>query len=374
MEKKLNISSNEKKALIDYFSDSLSAEDSKILNNWLEKSEANKLLFDQLSDVWQSVNFVKYHDKIDIEKAWKEIQVQLNRDTNSGKQIWLKWTKVAAIFVLAFVLGGIGHYFLSQNPAPTELPLQVEYVAPLGSRSFIKMPDGSKIWLNAGTTLKYKNNFGIDKREISLSGEAFFEIEKNPRLPFIVQTSELNITALGTKFNVKAYDEEKTIETTLIEGSVKLEGNNFQLAEDVVLKRNEKAIFTKKAQSVEINERIHPPANAIKEVMPKTGLKIISAVESAPIISWKEERWVINNEKLGSLSQKLERRFAVNFIFDNDLLKEYSFGGTLEDETLEQVLDAICSSSPIKYVVEGKSVYIMSDKQKLKKFKHLLMK
>jgi len=374
MEKKLNISSNEKKALIDYFSDSLSAEDSKILNNWLEKSEANKLLFDQLSDVWQSVNFVKYHDKIDIEKAWKEIQVQLNRDTNSGKQIWLKWTKVAAIFVLAFVLGGIGHYFLSQNPAPTELPLQVEYVAPLGSRSFIKMPDGSKIWLNAGTTLKYKNNFGIDKREISLSGEAFFEIEKNPRLPFIVQTSELNITALGTKFNVKAYDEEKTIETTLIEGSVKLEGNNFQLAEDVVLKRNEKAIFTKKAQSVEINERIHPQANAIKEVMPKTGLKIISAVESAPIISWKEERWVINNEKLGSLSQKLERRFAVNFIFDNDLLKEYSFGGTLEDETLEQVLDAICSSSPIKYVVEGKSVYIMSDKQKLKKFKHLLMK
>jgi ferric-dicitrate binding protein FerR (iron transport regulator) len=374
MEKKLNISSNEKKALIDYFSDSLSAEDSKILNNWLEKSEANKLLFDQLSDVWQSVNFVKYHDKIDIEKAWKEIQVQLNRDTNSGKQIWLKWTKVAAIFVLAFVLGGIGHYFLSQNPAPTELPLQVEYVAPLGSRSFIKMPDGSKIWLNAGTTLKYKNNFGIDKREISLSGEAFFEIEKNPRLPFIVQTSELNITALGTKFNVKAYDEEKTIETTLIEGSVKLEGNNFQLAEDVVLKRNEKAIFTKKAQSVEINERIHPPANAIKEVMPKTGLKIISAVESAPIISWKEERWVINNEKLGSLSQKLERRFAVNFIFDNDLLKEYSFGGTLEDETLEQVLDAICSSSPIKYVVEGKSVYIMSDKQKLKKFKHLLMR
>ena len=68
MEKNLNISLNEKKALIDYFSGNLSAEDSKILNNWLEKSEPNKLLFDQLSDVWQSVNLIKYHDKIDIEK------------------------------------------------------------------------------------------------------------------------------------------------------------------------------------------------------------------------------------------------------------------------------------------------------------------
>lgn len=374
MEKNLNISLNEKKALIDYFSGNLSAEDSKILNTWLDKSEANKLLFDQLSEVWQSVNLIKYHDKIDVEKAWKEIQMQLNRNGKSGKQIWLKWAKVAAIFILAFVLGGTGHYFLSQKPEPVQPPLFVEYLAPLGSRSFIKMPDGSKIWLNAGTTLKYKNNFGTDNREVCLSGEAFFEIEKNPQLPFMVQTSQINITALGTKFNVKAYAEEKTIETTLIEGSVKLEGNDFKLAEDVILKKNEKAIFTKKAQTIEINEKNQPPANELTEVKPKTELKIISSVEPDPIISWKEERWIINNEKLGSLSKKLERRYAVNFIFDNELLKDYSFGGTLEDETLEQVMDAICSSSPIKYLVEGKTVYIMSDNQKMEKFKHLLMR
>jgi transmembrane sensor len=374
MEKNLNISSNEKRALISYFSGRLSDEDSKTLNDWLGKCKANQLLFDQLSDVWQSANFVKYHEKIDVEKAWEEIQYRLDKNNSAQQQTTFKWLKVAAIFLLAFVSGGIGHYFLSQKPEPTEPPLQVEYVAPLGSRSFVKMPDGSKIWLNAGTTLTYTTAFGADNRKVNLSGEAFFEIEKNARLPFIVQTSQINITALGTKFNVKAYEEEKTIETTLIEGAVKLEGNNFRLAEEVVLKTNEKAIFTKKAQSVEINERIHPPANDIKEVTPKTGLKIISSVESAPIISWKEERWVINNEKLGSLSQKLERRFAVNIIFDTELLKDYSFGGTLEDETLEQVLDAICSSSPIKYVIEGKTVYIMSDKQKMEKFKHLLMR
>ncbi len=374
MEKNLNISLNEKKAIIDYFSGNLSAEDSKILNTWLEKSEANKLLFDQLSEVWQSVNFVKHHKTIDVENAWKEIQYRLNKSNFAQQQTTFKWLKVAAIFVLAFISGGFGHYFLSQKPEPTNSPLHVEYLAPLGSRSFIKMPDGSKIWLNAGTTLKYKNNFGIDNREVCLTGEAFFEIEKNPQLPFIIQTSQLNITALGTKFNVKAYAEERTIETTLIEGSVKLEGNDFKLAEDVILKKNEKAIFTKKAQTIEINEKNQLPANEVNEVKPKTELKIISSIESAPVISWKEERWIINNEKLGSLSKKLERRYAVNFIFDNELLKDYSFGGTLEDETLEQVLDAICSSSPIKYLIEGKTVYIMSDNQKMEKFKHLLMK
>jgi ferric-dicitrate binding protein FerR (iron transport regulator) len=374
MEKNVNISSDEKKALIDYFSDHLSAENSTILNNWLEKSKENQLLFDQLSDIWQSANFIKYHETIDVEQAWKEIQYRLNKSRSAQLQTRFNWLKVAAILILAFISGGIVHYFLSQKPEPTQPTSFVEYMSPLGSRSFIKLPDGSKIWLNAGTTLKYKNNFGIDNREVYLTGEAFFEIEKNLQLPFMVQTSQINITALGTKFNVKAYAEEKTIETTLIEGSVKLEGNDFKLAEDVILKKNEKAIFTKKAQTIEINEKYQSPANELTEVKPKTELKIISSVEPDPIISWKEERWVINNEKLGSLSKKLERRYAVNFIFDNELLKDYSFGGTLEDETLDQVLDAICSSSPIKYLIEGKTVYIMSDNQKIEKFKHLLMR
>lgn len=371
MEKNLNISSNEKKALIDYFSGQLSTEDSTILNNWLKKSKENQLLFDQLSDIWQSANFIKHHETIDVEKAWKEIEYRLHKSNSGQQQTRFKWLKVAAILVLAFISGGIGHYFLSQKPVPTEPPLQVEYVAPLGSRSFIKMPDGSKIWLNAGTTLSYKTTFGSENREVNLSGEAFFEVTKNPDIPFVVQTSEISITALGTQFNVKAYADEKTIETTLVEGSVKLEGNKFKLAENVILKEKEKAVFTKHDRTFDLTtEKQSSTENNTKQ---KSELKIITPIEPEPIISWKDERWIINNEKLGSLSKKLERRYAVNFIFDNDLLKEYSFGGTLEDETLEQVLDAICSSSPIKYLVEGKTVYIMPDKQRMDKFKHLLM-
>jgi hypothetical protein len=105
----------------------------------------------------------------------------------------------------------------------------------------------------------------------------------------------------------------------------------------------------------------------------KPSLKIIQSVDPVPVVSWKEKRWIISNEKLGTLSVKLERRYDVNFIFDNEILKEYSFGGTLEDETLEQILKAISFAAPIKYIIDGKTVYIMADGKKMEKFKNLLM-
>jgi hypothetical protein len=180
------------------------------------------------------------------------------------------------------------------------------------------------------------------------------------------------VIALGTKFNVKAYSEEKTIETTLIEGSVKLESEMVKLTENIILEPNEKAVYTKNNRSLELLATPPDKEEPLAEKkIPK--LEIEKEVQPEPIISWKEKRWVINNEKLGNLAVKLERRYDVNFIFDNELLKEYSFGGTLEDETLEQIMEAISFSSPIKYVIEGKTVYIMADGQKIEKFKNLLM-
>ncbi|MDD2381304.1 MAG: FecR family protein [Mariniphaga sp.] len=358
--------------IVNYLKGHVKPHEQATVNNWLEEDKSHSIIFSEIEHVYSLTSSVPRFFYPDEEKAWEEIKRQLNKKDKSNK-FCSKWAKVAAIFLLAFVSGGIGHYFLSQNSEPIEPPLQVEYVAPLGSRSFLKMPDGSKIWLNAGTTIIYQTTFGSFNRDVKLTGEAFFEIAKNQAIPFVVQTSEINITALGTQFNVKAYADEKTIETTLIKGSVKLESTKFKLAEEVILTGTEKAVYTKQSKEI---DRIwnNKTVKEHETAKPTPELKIITSIEPDPIISWKDERWIINNEKLVSLSKKLERRYAVNIIFDNELLKEYSFGGTLEDETLEQVLDAICSSSPIKYVIEGKSVYIMSDKQKLGKFKHLLMR
>jgi len=373
MNDKLYISDREKKALINYLSANFCEQDLAILNNWLSKDATNKLWLDQLSDIWQTSNYAHLQQKIDVQRAWEEMQVQLQQ--NHKKSVPRRnWVQVAAIALLALLTGVLGTYFVGKNAAKQKIAPMVEYVAPLGSRSFVKMPDGSKIWLNSGTTIKYQHSFGTDNRNICLSGEAFFEVAKNQRLPFRVNTGDICVTALGTKFNVKAYEEEKTIETTLLEGAVKLESDVVKLQENLVLKRNEKAVFTKEGRSMQVFGTATAPKQEKTAERSKPTLQIIEKIDPLPIVSWKEKRWIISNEKLGSLAVKLERRYDVNFIFDNEILKEYSFGGTLEDETLEQVLKAISFTAPIKYVIDGKMVYIMADGQKMEKFKKLLMK
>ncbi|MEZ5104085.1 MAG: FecR family protein [Draconibacterium sp.] len=368
MEKKFKISKEEKRAIVNYLSGDFSAADSVLLNEWLSKSQQNRMLFDQLSDIWKSSLPMKKAEEIDTEKAWIELQNHLQ--SNTIRTIgWKRILSTAAALILMFLLGGFGYYFLDRNKGNEILQNQyVEFVSPLGSRSFVQLTDGSKVWLNAGSTLKYKNTFGTSDRELQLTGEGFFEVSKNKELPFIVKTSEINVIAVGTKFNVKAYSEEKTIETTLVEGSVKLESSTVKLADNLFLKPNEKAVFTRKNQQLDLFSQ----GDKVKGEAVKPKLEIMESIQPEPIISWKDKRWVISNEKLGDLAKKLERRFEVNFIFDNDVLKEYSFRGTLEDESLEQIMEAIRFSSPIKYVIEDKTVYVMADGQKMDKFRKLL--
>ncbi|HKI90110.1 MAG TPA: FecR family protein [Draconibacterium sp.] len=374
MKKSLNITEQEKRAIVNFLADQFSEKDIAVLNKWLENNEENKILFDELIDIWQVSLHKKIIEQINVQKAWDEISAKLKTNKSQHKILWQEAIRIAAVFVFALFIGGLGYYLFSKKVDENSKMQFVEYVSPLGSRSFVKLSDGSKVWLNSGSTLKYQHSYGMKNRDLKLSGEAYFEVAKNKKLPFVVQTSEINITALGTKFNVKAYPEEKTIETTLIEGSVKLKSTTVNLNQNILLKPNEKAVFTKKNQALELITQHQNKNNKVLDTTTKPKLEIIESVEPEPIVSWKDKRWVIRNEKLGDLAVKLERRYDVNFIFDNDLLKEYSFGGTLEDESLEQVMKAIQYSSPIKYIIDDKTVYIMADGKKVEKFKDLLMK
>ncbi|NOY96557.1 MAG: FecR family protein [Chlorobi bacterium] len=372
MNTKTDIPKEIKTSLVSYLSGQIANEDLNILDQWIQESVENKRLFDQINDIWQATSNLNQKLNFDANKAWDDISKQLNSPSSNIKPAWKIYSeliKIAAVFVFALFLGGTVFYFIDKN---NYQPQTVEYVAPLGSRSFLKMPDGTKIWLNAGTKIQYQNNYGVDNRKITLIGEAFFNVAKNKNLPFIVQTSAINITALGTKFNVKAYAEENSIETTLIEGSVKLESLDARFKEPLVLSPNEKAVYTKSSRSMAIsgNKGI---GKAEKIPQSKPSLTLFKSVDPKPIISWKEKRWVISNQKLSELSVKLERRYDVNFIFENERLKDYAFGGTLEDETLEQVLEVISFAAPIKYVIDKRTVYIKEDADKIKNFKNLLM-
>ncbi len=371
-----NIPKEIKTAIIGFLSGGLNPDEFEVLNKWIQESEENKKFFDQINDIWQATSEIEKKHGFDPNKAWDDIYGQINKKNRVFiplKRINSEILRIAAVFVFALILGGSGFYFLNINKLQFSSQL-VEYVAPLGSRSFLKLPDGTKVWLNAGTSVKYKNNYGVANRNITLTGEAFFDVAKNKNLPFNVETSAITITAIGTQFNVKAYSEENVIETTLIEGSVSLKTVNDNLKTPYLLKINEKAVFSKSTKTLAISNTTQKVNAVNKPNKTKPSLTILKSIDPKPIISWKDKRWIISNQKLSELSVKLERRYDVNFIFENESLKNYAFGGTLEDENLNQVMEVISLAAPIKYFIDKKNVYINEDPDKIKNYKNAIMK
>lgn len=168
---------------------------------------------------------------------------------------------------------------------------------------------------------------------------------------------------MGTKFRVKANNKENTIEKTVAEGAVKLESSIIKQANNFILKSNEKAVLQKKSESANI-ESIKK--TEVKSIIPKPKLEGFQSNETTPKTSWKDQQWIVQNEKHGRFAIKLERRFNVDFIFDDEVLKEFYFGGTLKNEKLEQILQAISSAQPIRYYIQDNTVTIMSDNDKMK--------
>jgi ferric-dicitrate binding protein FerR (iron transport regulator) len=269
---------------------------------------------------------------------------------------------VAAAVLLVAVIG-IGTIFIFRSPKTKSEIAYFEAFAPKGSRSFITLSDGSTVWLNSGTKLRYQSNFGKEDRDLFLEGEAYFVVARNPDMPFRVKTSDVCITAIGTAFNVKAYNDEGSIETTLEKGEVRIDAlDDSKLKVEstpVFLKPNQKAVFIKSNKNISVNSSVQQPQVTVNEPAGKIKtipLSIENMADTKLTTSWKDSRWIFKSEKLISLKPILERRYDISIIFRDSILMSYKFTGTLKEESLEQVLNAICLASPIKYEINHNQV------------------
>ncbi len=263
-----------------------------------------------------------------------------------ARTISLSFSRIAALLLLSFLFGGTLTYFTGWLQTEEPESSWFEVVAPLGAKSQVILPDSSMIWLNAGSKLKYSSQFNKTERKLKLEGEGYFKVARNKALPFIVNAWGFLVEAVGTEFNIKAYQEESTIETVLVEGKVKLDHLDEDIADDTFLNPRNKATFYKSGFS--------PLAHHER-------LIITPDVDFWPLISWKDGRYIFNKELLKDLAVKLGRRYDYSFQFESDEIKNYRFSGTLKDETLEQVMDVIRFSSPISYKIQGKTVTIKKD-------------
>lgn len=233
--------------------------------------------------------------------------------------------------------------------------IETEY----GSRTTQKLPDGSRVWLNAGSKLTFGKDFGDNIREVTLTGEAFFDVVKNPEKPFVIHTATIDVKVLGTQFNVKSYPTDKTTETSLLRGSVEVVVKN-RPNEKYVLKPNEKLVVLNQELKAESNgstagsERILNKDNiiAIKNLTYQKG--DTSDIESA----WIRNKLSVKDMPFSEMARIMERWYDVRFEFRNKKLEEVWITGSFNNETLGQALEALQFSFTFKYEINDKTVTV----------------
>jgi ferric-dicitrate binding protein FerR (iron transport regulator) len=262
-------------------------------------------------------------------------------------------------------------WLLGTNPNQNLSNIEYEVNAPKGGKSELLLSDGTKVWLNAGSRLRYHADYGINGRIVYLDGEGYFRVVKNPKKPFIVQTSGLKIKAFGTSFNVKAYPEEKFITTTLVEGIVKIEGRGVNLSlapkEVVIVDKNASKYSTpKNDEKVSIAKKVNTHTKPEEqEIAINDNVKVASNVNTNIYTSWKDNLWIIESEPLKNIAVILERKFNVIVDIKSSELNQYTFTGTFNNETLEQILDIIKLTAPLNYQI-NKGVVTITEEQKRK--------
>ena len=302
----------------------LSVEKELELLAWIKQSKENHKLFLKEQDrIGKQITLKK---NIELNRSWKAVRQRITPANKKllNRNVYLRVASVAA----AFIFGVFATILIEKNYNYFDnVSAQIQTVTvPFGARTNFELPDGSTVWLNAGSTLSYSNQFK-ENRPVELSGEAFFDVKKSKK-PFIVNTRYGNVEVKGTSFNVKAYEQEY-LQATLVSGAVLVSapGNN----RSATLKPGQQANI--------ISQNIN-----------------VAYVETDLYTSWKEGKLIFRKEYLPDAVKRVERWYNVIIELDDDKrLKDIWFSGTLEMESFSEVLELLKVTSPIDYTYNEKT-------------------
>ncbi|MCL6524830.1 MAG: DUF4974 domain-containing protein [Thermoflavifilum sp.] len=280
-----------------------------------------------------------------------------NRPRRSLRGMW--WG--LAIMVVG-VMGWWMHQVLFKNGQDSHSIVWKTISTAPGVKSMITLPDGSTIWLNAATELKYPDPFSDTLREVYLSGEAFFQIVHRPRQPFVIHTREMDVHDLGTEFNIRAYPDEDFIETTLISGSVaiKLNEPGKEGEQMIYLKPDQKLIFKKHLATPSSTGPAPIEPHARRSVQDEVKLEPLQPLSDHLIaeIAWKDNQLVFEDETFSSLAQRLARWYGIRFYIKNTQFSHQRFTGRADNVSLTQLLQILQKIKPFTYQITDTAVII----------------
>lgn len=359
----------------------LSDEERLIVDDWIREDPENPLIVEYLADKAQNNILYPSDFNPDEASAWQKIKARL-QFTETLIYTRKQFYRLVAVITIPLMVAGFAGGFLLKHDIKSTLISETftTIYSPGGQKTLITLPDNSKVWLNAKTTLKYSSNFNQKKRELYLDGEAYFDVEKK-QIPFIVHLSAINIKVLGTAFNVKCYSDEKTVEATLVRGSLKIE--KFATVngpgEEVMLKPNQKIVFQKETLDsdntvVDQGKSASQPLDIIitkKTVLPVKIIGFADNYDTKISTSWKDGLMILKSEKLKDLATMIERRYDVKIVFENEEIKNFEYSGTLHELSLEQLMNALKMTSPIIFTIKEKTVLIKENKEVKGKYQNI---
>lgn len=333
----------------------LSHDEAAYLDHWINEANQNRRNYELATGITYKVTLTEIGNS--QSSLFNKINQRINARKNKIRNLWMAGISAASI-VIAFTIGA-HTWNKSQRDANSRKDIVYnEVLVPKGAKSQITLTDGTKVWLNGGSKLRYPSSFSNKTREVYLDGEAFFDVSENKSKPFFVHTTSIQIKVLGTAFNVKSYADDQTIETTLVRGLVEIrEVKNNVLTKPLLIKPNERATFIKEKGITSITSN-HTP-QSLKDVPEKLPAIEVNKVNTTPIISWKEKSLVFENATLEDIATKLERWYGIKVHILNDDLKKYRYKGKFShNETIYQVLEVLKVTTPIKYDVENYEINI----------------
>jgi len=317
---------SDKNRIHKYFNDSSADDEDFVAARFL--SENN---IPELKEVAQEHWEKSPSTDVDLQHLLNRIHFHINTSKDKRpviSRILFAYYRIAAVLLIPLIIGGI--YMMLQNSARNTTYAEIS--APQGSRVQFTLPDGSMGHLNGGSRLKYPVNFS-ENRNLSLSGEAFFEVTKDKKHPFTVQTKYADVQVFGTKFDVCAYESDSEIYTTLEEGSVRVlnkTGKTFAM-----LIPGEQNVFSKdngNMQNIKVNTNLYT--------------------------SWKDEMLRFNNSPFDEVVKKMERWYGIKIYLDKSLKYSENYTFTVRTESLKELLQLLSITTPMSFKIDNDTVMI----------------
>ena len=309
------------------------------LKTWIAASAENQQYFIRQREFWFSAESREAASVYDKDKAFEnfrnrvESQKEIQSTSRRGFSLSALW-RYAAVVAIIIAVGCISYWQGEVNVKDTFADISVE--APLGSKTKLYLPDGTLVWLNAGSRMTYSQGFGVDNRKVELEGEGYFEVKRNEKIPFFVKTKDLQLQVLGTKFNFRDYPEDHEVVVSLLEGKVGL-NNLLREEKEAVLSPDERAVLNK--------------AN---------GLLTVESVTASNASQWTDGYLFFDEELLPDIAKELERSYNVKIHIANDSLKTFRFYGNFvrREQNIQEVLEALASTEKMQYKIEERNITI----------------